>query len=1219
MGAVYTFLKNLRNKNNKRRENMIKKVWNSRWMPVIAILAGLFAAYTVVLLTSPEAMAASSIGYKYVRTITIPGSRVLMNTYEFPLLFKSTLPELRTVANGGHVENTALGGVSGNLTVPADLIFSPDVYCTSKYDFEVTQYDPTTGALTAYVRIPFLEDGKSKTIYLCYGDSTVTSSQENVNGVWPTDYYKAVYHFEESGGTLYDSTANANHASTSGGVLYQVAGKVGYGLEFDGVDDYLVIPHDSSLNVSSYTFAVEVWASPDNFSDVRDPLLRKGIENLDTARWSFSVPDGLLSFSAINGSDYVYCKASSSISVGTYSHLVADKAGGNVLYCYVNGSLVDLGVGDVVKTIQNNREVEVAAHRRYYDLEWIHFFDGRLDEIRIWNRVIFGDKVKMLYNNMANPSGFYSVGPEKESLVLIYPPNRDVVAGNTYTFDIIVKNQVDAIDAYEVLIGADTSQVTIDDIADGGFINSAVEAGTDIDNAAGYGSFGAYSTQADVTGWGTLATFTVTAKTTGNFTPILLDVEMDAGHTSDFVRCDPDFPWDNSSGEVDPYSECDGEVDVFDVMRVAARWNLDCEEGEYPNCTKCDPGYDVDADYDGDCDITVIDIMTVSARWGEVNPNRPLRLQVGDYYDKDGIQGWDDAYHVNEDGANVYNSSTVRLGFDYQGREYFAGFLFRYVPLEYGSVITDARLILDVSYINATEGITVEVFTEDSVNALSTKDFNTGNTIAQRLIDKYPDDIAGYCDALSEASQDYCGLWVEWTIDSTGVVTSPNLAVIIQEAVGRADWDKYDSLVILIRPKPGSASNYAVVEPYDAYPEDAAKLEISWVKKKWSMPTSYGERLPYGALSGFWGDPDGYDEIYAIGAGTLDTGLWEPTSPDDVNIWLANHPDIVAVSGARIDMTNICNDTKVQDYLAGLPLGEGLNDCYAGAFEWYDNYDQIDWVRISPSNEEDGYVGDPDCSRDEGHIWAGESNTDWNCDDPGEVVGSGTDNIPDHLEYVDFVARGYIGLYAASEGALPATGGHWAHAGSYFDPLFIKRVMDFGLGSFMDGLEIHNYANISCWAEGCLEEMTAYLYNEGPDQLESKCQAIHVFENFERYKKRLRKAIILNEDYREVMRKYDSPDTFFYLDPPHYEIRECLYVTCDVDPEELRNFLRTIKGKWILTYNNHPRIRELFKGYEMEVVPRLFSMPGVEKGEERGYVEELLIRNYELVEHIAEW
>jgi len=140
-------------------------------------------------------------------------------------------------------------------------------------------------------------------------------------------------------------------------------------------------------------------------------------------------------------------------------------------------------------------------------------------------------------------------------------------------------------------------------------------------------------------------------------------------------------------------------------------------------------------------------------------------------------------------------------------------------------------------------------------------------------------------------------------------------------------------------------------------------------------------------------------------------------------------------------------------------------------------------------------VGDPDCSRDEGHIWAGESNTDWNCDDPGEVVGSGTDNIPDHLEYVDFVARGYIGLYAASEGALPATGGHWAHAGSYFDPLFIKRVMDFGLGSFMDGLEIHNYANISCWAEGCLEEMTAYLYNEGPDQLESKCQAIPPVES----------------------------------------------------------------------------------------------------------------------------
>ena len=44
-------------------------------------------------------------------------------------------PDLRTVANSGHVHNTTTGGNSGSVTVPADLVFSSDTAGASPYDF----------------------------------------------------------------------------------------------------------------------------------------------------------------------------------------------------------------------------------------------------------------------------------------------------------------------------------------------------------------------------------------------------------------------------------------------------------------------------------------------------------------------------------------------------------------------------------------------------------------------------------------------------------------------------------------------------------------------------------------------------------------------------------------------------------------------------------------------------------------------------------------------------------------------------------------------------------------------------------------------------------------------------------------------------------------------------------------------------------------------------
>jgi spore coat protein A len=52
--------------------------------------------------------------------------------------------------------------------------------------------------------------------------------------------------------------------------------------------------------------------------------------------------------------------------------------------------------------------------------------------------------------------------------------------------------------------------------------------------------------------------------------------------------------------------DCDGDVDIADIMIVASRWNTSLG----------DPDYDPQYDFDGDGDIDVVDIMRVAAQWG---------------------------------------------------------------------------------------------------------------------------------------------------------------------------------------------------------------------------------------------------------------------------------------------------------------------------------------------------------------------------------------------------------------------------------------------------------------------------------------------------------------------------------------------------------------------------------------------------------------------------
>lgn len=72
---------------------------------------------------------------------------------------------------------------------------------------------------------------------------------------------------------------------------------------------------------------------------------------------------------------------------------------------------------------------------------------------------------------------------------------------------------------------------------------------------------------------------------------------------------------------------------------------------------------------------------------------------------------------------------------------------------------------------------------------------------------------------------------------------------------------------------------------------------------------------------------------------------------------------------------------------------------------------------------------------------------------------------------------------------------------------------------------------------------------------------------------------IENLDYKDVIKKYDSENTFFYIDPPYFG-KEDYYINHDFSKEthqELSKVLNNIKGKFLLSYYYFDGIEELYK------------------------------------------
>lgn len=115
-------------------------------------------------------------------------------------------------------------------------------------------------------------------------------------------------------------------------------------------------------------------------------------------------------------------------------------------------------------------------------------------------------------------------------------------------------------------------------------------------------------------------------------------------------------------------------------------------------------------------------------------------------------------------------------------------------------------------------------------------------------------------------------------------------------------------------------------------------------------------------------------------------------------------------------------------------------------------------------------------------------------------------------------------------------------------------------------------------------------------------------------KERLRNTYIENLDYKQIIEKYDRKHSFFFCDPPYLDTYNKFSADSKVEfgkkeHEELCSILKGLKGKFLLTVNDHEYIRKLYKGFKIAETKVNYSVSKSSEGRKK--YNELIITNYE--------
>ena len=120
-----------------------------------------------------------------------------------------------------------------------------------------------------------------------------------------------------------------------------------------------------------------------------------------------------------------------------------------------------------------------------------------------------------------------------------------------------------------------------------------------------------------------------------------------------------------------------------------------------------------------------------------------------------------------------------------------------------------------------------------------------------------------------------------------------------------------------------------------------------------------------------------------------------------------------------------------------------------------------------------------------------------------------------------------------------------------------------------------------------------------------KLNLLRIEEELSEAHLRLCRAYIENLDWQDVIAKYDREYTLFYLDPPYWQTNGYGQEFGMEQYQAMAELCREVKGKLLISINDHPDIRTVFRGLKVTPIRTTYTV-----GKGSAAARELIIRNW---------
>jgi hypothetical protein len=191
--------------------------------------------------------------------------------------------------------------------------------------------------------------------------------------------------FDELAGTTVTDSSGGGQTGTISGAIRTTTGRFGGALSFDGVNDWVTIPDSNPLDLTT-AMTIEAWIRPSQVgTDWRTVLLKEQPGNLIYALYAgdgAGRPATHVFTTADRGTN-----ATTTTALNTWTHLAAtyDRT---TLRLYVNGTQA------ATRALTGNLRTSTGALRIGGNNIWAEWFNGTIDEIRLYNRALTATEIQ---------------------------------------------------------------------------------------------------------------------------------------------------------------------------------------------------------------------------------------------------------------------------------------------------------------------------------------------------------------------------------------------------------------------------------------------------------------------------------------------------------------------------------------------------------------------------------------------------------------------------------------------------------------------------------------------------------------------------------------------------------------------------------------------------------------------------------------------------------